>query len=73
MSSVIGKVARKTDETDIFVALGILLFFNWNSNFKKIGISLSTSGGALIMGLIFDFYIHVDRLLVTSLKEQHGF
>lgn len=72
MSSVIGKVARKTDETDmIFVALGILLgslIGIPTLMLGKIGISLSTSGGALIMGLIFGF-LHSRRPTVGNIPK----
>lgn len=72
MSSVIGKVAHKTDETDmIFVALGILLgslIGIPTLMLGKIGISLSTSGGALIMGLIFGF-LHSRRPTVGNIPK----
>ena len=72
MSSVIGKVDRKTDETDmIFVALGILLgslIGIPTLMLGKIGISLSTSGGALIMGLIFGF-LHSRRPTVGNIPK----
>ena len=60
----IGKPARDSDETDmIFVGLGILLGGLIGIPALMIGgvgISLSTSGGALIMGLIFGL-IHSRR------------
>ena len=62
--SRIGKPVRQSDETDMtFVGLGILfggLIGVPSLMIGKIGITLSTSGGALIMGLIFG-YLHSRR------------
>lgn len=60
----IGKPVRKSNETDVvFLGLGILLGGIIGIpalTIDGIGLSLSTSGGALIMGLIFGF-IHSRR------------
>ena len=62
--SSLGKAVRQSDETDmIFVGLGILiggLIGVPALMIGKIGITLSTSGGALIMGLICG-YLHSRR------------
>lgn len=70
--STIGRAVRKSDETDmIFVALGILLgalIGIPTLMIGSIGISLSTSGGALIMGLIFGF-LHSRRPTIGNIPK----
>lgn len=68
----IGKPARDSDETDmIFVGLGILiggLIGIPALTIGHVGISLSTSGGALIMGLIFGL-IHSRRPTIGRIPK----
>lgn len=68
----IGRPIRDTSETDmIFVGLGILLGGIIGIpalTIKGVGLNLSTSGGALIMGLIFG-YIHSRNPRVGSIPE----
>ncbi|MGM9988003.1 MAG: aspartate-alanine antiporter [Bacillaceae bacterium] len=68
----IGKPVRDTSETDmIFVGLGILLGGLIGIPalvISGVGISLSTSGGALIMGLIFGL-IHSRRPQIGYIPE----
>ncbi len=70
--SIIGKPVRKSDETDMtFVGLGILfggLIGVPALMIGKIGITLSTSGGALIMGLIFG-YLHSRRPIIGRMPS----
>ncbi|WP_019243345.1 MULTISPECIES: aspartate-alanine antiporter [Bacillus] len=68
----IGKPARDSSETDmIFVGLGILLGGLIGIpalTIAGVGITLSTSGGALIMGLIFGL-IHSRRPTIGRIPE----
>ncbi len=69
----LGRPARDSDETDmIFVGLGILLGGLIGIPalmIGKVGISLSTSGGALIMGLIFGL-IHSRRPTIGRIPSS---
>lgn len=69
----LGRPARNSDETDmIFVGLGILLGGLIGIPalmIGKVGISLSTSGGALIMGLIFGL-LHSRRPTIGRIPSS---
>lgn len=70
--SSIGSELRKSDETDMtFVGLGILMGAMIGIPafmIGKIGITLSTSGGTLIMGLIFG-YLHSRRPMIGRIPS----
>ena len=73
MAYQLGRPARNSDETDmIFVGLGILLGGLIGIPalmIGKVGISLSTSGGALIMGLIFGL-LHSRRPTIGRIPSS---
>lgn len=73
LASTIGRKVLQTAETDvIFMGLGILIGGLIGIPALKIGsvgLSLSTSGGALIMGLIFG-YLHDRRPVVGRIPKS---
>lgn len=73
LASKIGKRVKNSSETDVvFMGLGILLGGLIGIpalTIGGIGLSLSTSGGALIMGLIFG-YIHDKRPTVGRIPKS---
>ena len=68
-----GKMVKQSSETDVvFLGLGILLGGLLGIpalTIGGIGLSLSTSGGALIMGLIFG-YIHYRRPVLGRIPKS---